>query len=235
VDQLDDLGPDTNFVFSLTERPVFNNGVLQRYEGFINWAAELDQYEKLTARPRIFDGRAYFGTFLPNSDNLCDVGGARLYGLAYDGNRDFVVGVSDFGTEGPVGPADEFDDELFVLPESSDLDEEGRLSKEGGLVAFWDETNGAFIPPRTILYSIDFQQAPVCVPIDPDDPAFEQAAISAPSATGTPENIQLTVNLSSFDTEAPGGPAAVASQQTFDVPIEQFARAYPTSWTMLLE
>jgi outer membrane protein assembly factor BamB len=235
VDQLDDLGPDTNFVFSLTERPVFNNGVLQRYEGFINWAAELDQYEKLTARPRIFDGRAYFGTFLPNSDSLCDIGGARLYGLAYDGNRDFVVGVSDFGTEGPVGPADEFDDELFVLPESSDLDEEGRLSKEGGLVAFWDETNGAFIPPRTILYSIDFQQAPVCVPIDPDDPAFEQAAISAPSATGTPENIQLTVNLSSFDTEAPGGPAAVASQQTFDVPIEQFARAYPTSWTMLLE
>jgi type IV pilus assembly protein PilY1 len=235
VDQLDDLGTDSNYVISLTERPVFSGTTVQRYRGFINWAAELEQYEKMTARPRIFDGRAYFATFLPNSDNLCDIGGARLYALRYDGNRTFIRDANAFGTEGPVGAATGFGDDFFVLPESSNVGSDGSLSTSSDLVAYWDENSGSFIPERTILYSIDFTQPPVCVAIDPDDPAFSQSSITSPTATGSQQDIQLTVNMSSFDTDAPGGPAAVATQQSFDIPIDQFARAYATSWTLILE
>ena len=235
VDQLDDLGPDKNYVLSLTERPVFSAGVVNRFEGFINWAAELEQYEKLTTRPRIFNERAYFATFLPSRANLCDIGGARLYGIDYDGERQIVVNESDYGTEGPVGDVGIFPEDFFFLPESSDVATDGSLATGGDTVPFWDSSTGSFIPPKTILYSLDLTQATVCVPLDPDDDLFSQTSISSPTATGSPDAIQLVVNMSSFDTDSAGTPAATAVTRSFDLPINEFSRAYTTSWTLLLE
>jgi hypothetical protein len=235
VDQLDDLGPDRNYVLSLTERPVFSAGVVNRFEGFVNWAAELEQYEKLTARPRIFNDRAYFATFLPSRDNLCDIGGARLYGLDYDGERQSVIVETDYGTEGPVGDVGGFPEEFFFLPDSSDVGADGDLATGGETVPFWDASNGNFIPPRTILYSLDLTQSTVCVPLDSDDDLFSQTSISSPTATGSPDQIQLVVNMSSFETDSTGTPAATAVTRSFDIPINEFSRAYTTSWTLLLE
>lgn len=235
VDQLDDVGPDQNFVLSLTERPVFAGGVVNRFEGFVNWAVQLEQYEKMTARPRIFNDRAYFATFVPSRDNLCDIGGARLYGIDYDGNRQNVIVETDYGTEGPVGDVGDFPEDFFFLPESSDVGADGGLAVGGDPVPFWDASTGSFIPPKTILYSLDLTQSTVCVPLDPDDDLFDQTSISSPTATGAPDDIQLVVNMSSFETDASGTPAATAVTRSFDVPINEFSRAYTTSWTLLLE
>jgi hypothetical protein len=112
---------------------------------------------------------------------------------------------------------------------------DGSLATGGDTVPFWDSSTGSFIPPKTILYSLDLTQATVCVPLDPDDDLFSQTSISSPTAAGSPDAIQLVVNMSSFETDSVGTPAATAVTRSFDLPINEFSRAYTTSWTLLLE
>lgn len=239
VDELDDLGPQRNYVLSLTEKPIFAGETVVRFEGFINWAIELEPYEKLTARPRIFDRRAYFATFLPDDADLCEIGGARLYGVAYDGNRQRVDSTGNYGTEGPVLLGSQMTalrPDLLFLPPSSDIDDSGNLASTEDPVAFWDATSGSFIPPKTIIFSLAVGQPPVCVPLDSDDDLFTQQNITAPAVDGEQQgSAQLSVGMSSFETDAAGAPGAVGSTRSFNLPIREFSRAYTTSWSIVLE
>jgi hypothetical protein len=222
TDELDDLGTKQNFVVSVTEAPRFDgDGRLTRVEGELNWAIRLAPFEKLTARPRIFNRRAFFATFVPNEADLCEVGGARLYGL------DFVGDTEDPGYIGPVNCTDLT---CYLNQDPADTDSE--------LVAFWDSsTPGPVIQPRAIIHSLDIVQAATCFVEEATDPGtrgeFGQNNRISEVNQG---DVQLQIASSYYgDAPAVGAAREALSEVTsVSIPAPQ-SRAVPASWTVIFE
>jgi len=85
---LDDLTAMTqNYIFSVTEEIQYDS-MIGGYVGkpVFNWMIELQEGEKLTGQPNVFNQIAYFSTFVPytNEADLCQVGEARIWGVNYN-------------------------------------------------------------------------------------------------------------------------------------------------------
>lgn len=232
-DRLDDLGTDANFVVSAIETPEFDaNGDLVGIRGELNWAVQLDPYEKMTSRPRVFNRRTFVSTFLPNSADLCEIGGARLYAFDYIGNVDGLPG------EGYVGPED-CDEVQCYLAETPDATFDAATNP---LVPFWDSatTNSdgtTFIPPKSIIHSLEIVQAPSCF--------LEEGVVAGTrgdSAASTRSNqadagaYELQIGVSSYGAPDPFTGVSEAVSQIETIALESPPVAViPTSWTSVFE
>jgi type IV pilus assembly protein PilY1 len=231
-DNLDDLGDDRNFVLSLIETPVFDSdGTLTNVVGKLNWAVALDPYEKLTSRPRVFNRRAYFATFVPNAADLCDIGGSRIYAFDFAAPDGLNVARQYIG-----GPdCDELGCFLEKIP-GAPFD-----AVTNPLVPYWDQTtrdlNGeVFLPPKSIVFSLDIVQAPSCFL----EESYTAGTRGESSATSRISGVQqgayeLQIGVSSYTEDAATGVVQAVSEIR-SLNLESPAvTAIPASWTQILE
>jgi outer membrane protein assembly factor BamB len=231
-DKLDDLGARRNFVVSAIETPVFAaDGTLESIRGDLNWAVELEEYEKMTARPRIFNRQTYIATFVPDATDLCEIGGARLYAFDYVGVEGALPGeaivsppnCADFRcslVESPIAPFDPIDNPL---------------------VPYWDTNTQIagrtpFIPPKSILYSLEIVQAPSCFLEESFDSGTRGGSSAGTRITAVDEGAyELQIGVSSYTEDTAGGvPVAVSQIQSVELERPPVA-AIPTSWTLIFE
>lgn len=225
LDDLDRIVGEQNYVFSVVEAPEYDtDGNLERIGGDLNWAVELEENERMTARPRVFNRAAYFATFKP-ADDLCDIGGARLYAL------DFIGEDEDHGYAGPID-LDHFVSYLRENPYSED-------TTTNPLVPFHDETTYAtldpqIIPPKSIIYALEITERVSC---------FEENDLSGSRYGGQNVSIEvsdqgefvLQIGVSSYTAGAESGlPQAVS--QLAELTLEDPPSAIiPTSWSVIFE
>jgi type IV pilus assembly protein PilY1 len=141
---IDDItGMTQNYIFSVTEQVEYDGSTATYYgKPQPNWMITLEEGEKLTGQPIIFNKITYFTTFVPytNAANLCEYGAGRIWGVHYmkeDPNDDGDT--SDFGM----------------------LDTDGVPDGDGTLEEYMEYTN-------TIISGLTVVQRPSCLGIDPD-------------------------------------------------------------------
>lgn len=233
VDDLDDLGTTQNYAFSVTEQYTLS-GDERVVRSSLNWALEMEKYEKLTARPRIFNNRVYFATFVPNAGDLCEIGGSRLYNFHYIGEEFLPNGevstanCSDFDCQFTQDPDD-------PVPSASNPE-----------VPYWSATNfasapagEAVIPEKSIIHSVDIIRAATCFATE----EFDSGLRGDSSASGRITNVdqgeyRLQIGSSFYDSGdvAADGIPNEPSSAIRDVAISGGeARAIPTSWTVIFE
>ena len=226
LDDLDRIINEKNFVISVTEAPEYDeDGVLVRIGGDINWALELEDDERLTARPRIFERRTYFATFVAAPD-LCDIGGARLYALDYLGATDKrghigTINTTDFYSYLGEDPTTEPDD-----------DENERVPfHDADTYADADE-DAVVIPPKAIIYALQITRRVSC---------FVESASAGSRAGGQDVSLQVTdrggfvlqVGASAY-TSGTGSVSAQSQVSEVALP-EPTATVIPTSWSVIFE
>jgi len=231
VDELDDVQPDVqHYVISATETPRFDDdGNLERVDGEINWALELEPFEKMTSRPTVFNRRAFFATFTPTAENLCDIGGARLYAFDY-------IGPNPGG--GYVGTAACSDStfQCYLTENAGDLEP----SPSNPLVPFWDsDTEGTGILPKSIIYSLEVVQRATCfVEEDVDDGTRGEFGGTTRLSEMSGGEYELQFASSSYVAPPEGSvdasPEAVSQVNSVALPVGQ-PMSIPTSWTVIFE
>jgi hypothetical protein len=233
VDDLDDLGSTQNYVFSLTERYRLE-GATRVVTSELNWALEMEDHEKLTARPRVFNNRAYFATFVPNADDLCEIGGSRLYNFHYIGE--------EFVPNGHIGGANcsDFDCQFTQNPEDP------VPSGSNPVVAYWSSANFASrpageraIPDKAIIHSVDIIRAATCFATESFDSGLRGGSDATDRVTSVDEGeYRLQIGSSFYDSGDPEGDGVPnePSSAVRDVAVAGGqARAIPTSWTVIFE
>lgn len=233
VDDLDDLGDTKNYVFSLTEQYRLE-GDTRIVTSSLNWATELEEYEKLTARPRIFNRRAYFATFVPNAVDLCQIGGARLYNFHYIGE--------EFVPNGYVGEANCSDLDCQFTQDPTDPVPTAANPE----VPYWDASNFASepaasraIPEQAIIHSVDVIRAATCFATEEFDSGLRGGSDASGRITSVDEGeYRLQIGSSFYDAgdpDADGVPNEPASAVRDVAVTGGQARAIPTSWTVIFE
>jgi hypothetical protein len=223
LDDLDQLLNETNYVVSITEKPIFNaDGEVIRYGADLNWALELEDRERLTARPRIFDRRAYFATFMPSED-VCEIGGARLYALDF-------IGLPE--NAGYVGTLDLTKLSSYLKEDPYDLIDPNPT------VGFHDASTYAgldpvIIPPQSIIYSLNITERVSCF-VDDELTGNRGDQSVARTVTDQGEYV-LQIGTSSY-VGTSDGETPQAMSQLGEVALERPASAViPTSWSVIFE
>ena len=226
LDDLDRVVAERNYVVSVSEQPEFDpTGALVRVGGSLNWALALEENERMTARARVFDRRAYFATFKSAAD-LCDIGGARLYALDYIGKEE---------TRGYVGPLDTT--QLFsYLHEDPTRDTDDPTNQQ---VGYHDANTYAgfaepVIPDKAIIYAVEITERISCFLDETieDDAGGEGVTSRTVSDQG---EFVLQLGVSHF-TNAVGAESASAESTLAEIELPQpSARVIPTSWSVLFE
>lgn len=222
IDDLDSITAEQNFVASIVEEPIFQNDVFIRMSSELNWALLLDSNERLTARPRVFNRRASFATFVPES-NLCEIGGARLY--QFDYIRAQTQGlVTDIATGGFVS---------YLRQDATGVQDD----TTNPFVKFWDaDTTNSPIPEKSIIFSLDFVQRLTCFTeesLPGGSPRTGGQTQRLQEAQGGETLLQLGVSTYVEDSTTGVGSAqsSVAELSLGFVP----ATVFPTSWSVVLE
>ena len=226
LDDLDRVVGERNYVVSVSEQPEFDStGALLRVGGSLNWALALEENERMTARARVFNRRAFFATFKA-ADDLCDIGGARFYGLDY------------IGTEtgrGYVGPLD-----LTVL--HSYLHEDPSADPEdpsNQRVGFHDASTFAgdanpVIPEKAIIYAVEITERISCFLDETVSDDAGGGGVTSRSVSDQGEFV-LQLGVSHF-TDSVGGSPAAAESSLAEVELDQpRSRVIPTSWSVIFE
>lgn len=245
---------NVNHVFSLTERPRFSaeDGRLIRDFAEVNWILRLNGEplfddedneigrslgERLTTRPRIFNRVAYFATYMPNPEDPCAVGNARLYAVHYAGPQDdeeeytrYVALTADEEEEPEEGVEPEL---LAVLPR---LPAEACRDDAEQPFLFYcdaDEEEDALVQPRSVINALDFVQPPSCF-IRPDLGEEMSDSASIPPADGQAGGFQLLISQSAASPADADDRSARASTRLVDNVLQQpDGPALPTSWGII--
>lgn len=231
VDNLDDLGNERHYVLSLTETAVRNTlDEIIRVVGDVNWGVQLESYEKMTGPPVVFNNAAYFPTFVPNNSDLCDFGGARLYGLHYRGTDD---------NRGNVGTITTTTFDLVLAQDPEDPE----VTAANPLVPYYDSSTTsssgvAFIPPRSIIHSLEIVRRAACYLEETVSDGSRGEYASDSRITGYDEyepEYQLQIGVSSQSGSLGDNSAeAVSGVVEYDLPTPS-SRVSVTSWTTILE
>ena len=223
LDDLDSVTAEQNFVASVTEQPLFADGVFVRMSSELNWALLLEDNERLTARPRVFNRRATFATFVPD-ENLCEIGGARLYQFDYLGAPPGAGLVSSLSTGS-------FPSYLRQDATGPDLDDDNPY------VSYWDATTtNSPVPPKSIIYSLEFVEKLSCF------------NVASPPGTGSPGSAPqdvlqsqaggetvLQLGISTYVEDADSG-ATGAVSDVAEIPLGRVpSYVFPTSWSVILD
>ncbi|MCB9533081.1 MAG: hypothetical protein H6698_01985 [Myxococcales bacterium] len=223
LDDLDRVIGEQNYVFSLTESPIFDSdGNLVRIGAEVNWGLELAANERMTARPRIFERRTYFATFIPATD-LCEIGGARLYALDYLGES------VDRGYIGTI------DTTNFYSYLGEDPDQP--VSDDNVAVGFHDATSyltssAPVIPEKAIIYALQITQRVSCFTETTDAGNRYNGQDSSLQVTDRGEFV-LQVGASAYSNS--GGAVSAVSQVSEVALPEPSATVIPTSWSVIFE
>jgi hypothetical protein len=226
LDDLDRVVGERNYVVSVSEQPEFAaDGSLERVGGSLNWALELEVNERMTARARVFNRRAYFATF-KSANDLCDIGGARFYGLDYIGSED---------GRGYVGPLDTVVLHSY-LHEDPTGDPEDPTNQRVGYhdASTYAGDDSPVIPEKAIIYSVEITERISCFLDETieDDAGGEGVTSRTISDRG---EFVLELGVSHYTDSVGGGPS-VAVSTTSEVEIEQpRSRVIPTSWSTIFE
>ncbi|MFT6399493.1 MAG: hypothetical protein ACJAYU_004260 [Bradymonadia bacterium] len=228
LDDLDRLVGERNYVVSVSEQPVFDgSGALERIRGEVNWALELETNERMTARARVFNRRAYFATFKA-ADDLCDIGGARLYALDYlgaDDNRGSARGLMDL---------DQFFSYLHSDP-AGDPEDPGNPQ-----VAYWDAStfsasSNPTIPEKAIIYAVEITERISCFLEETFEDDAGGDGVTSRSVSDQGEFV-LQLGVSHFAESATAGGSPSAESTLAEIELEQpGARVIPTSWSVIFE
>ena len=231
LDELHSASNENNFVASVVERPQFTGaGVFERMRGELNWALLLEANERVTTRPRIFNRRATWATFVPSA-NLCDIGGARLYQFDFlgpenlDSNGDQIPVVGPLGTSGFVS---------YLREQVNGPDDVAA----NPYVPFHDATvpSPSYIPPKSIIYSLEFVQRLSCFVEEslPDGRTWGGSQSQRLSEVNDGETV-LQLGISTY-LDGTGGTTAGADAQVVELDQGRVpASVFPTSWSVILE
>ncbi len=228
LDDLDRVVGERNYVVSVSEQPVFDgSGALERIRGEVNWALQLEPNERMTARARVFDRRAYFATFKAAA-NLCDIGGARLYALDYIGREE------DRGNASGLMDLDDFFSYLHQDP-AGDTEDPGNPP-----VAYWDASTFASnsnptIPQKAIIYAVEITERISCFLDETfgDDAGGDGVTSRTVSDQG---EFVLQLGVSHFAESSTVGDTPSAVSSLAEIELEQpNARVIPTSWSVIFE
>ena len=226
LDDLDRVVAERNYVVSVSEQPEFDpEGTLIRVGGSLNWALQLEDGERMTARARVFDRRAFFATF-KSADDLCNIGGARLYALDYIGKEE---------DRGYVGPLDTT--VLFsYLHEDPTRDSDDPTNQQ---VGFHDANTYAgfaepVIPDKAIIYAIEITERISCFLEETIEDDAGGDGVTSTSVSDQGEFV-LQLGVSHFS-DAVGGEPASAQSTLAEIELDQpGARVIPTSWSVVFE